>query len=854
MRSAPRLLLVLLVACAVACPVAADRGEIRAAAGFVRSSPAQKGGQKRRQADQTRGPSGFAARWIGQDGQDWTGIGPSVGPDGLQDVHLALSKLAAGVAVKVIHIEGSGKTRWEFGMNPKLLSNAELIRDAKDPSRGELYFQPNTDLKGQRLRLTLSYDNDKLEATTLVAGRCDAELKVPSTPLPELNERALEATWLGQDGGNPESPGDVHVLVTGLPASLSIAGCVLTDAVRGTWIYRANNRASIPDETSALPLVVKPRAGGKAFDLFFLPYRDESKETMTLRVIAANGRGLLVSFPGQSCDLARTAPAPEPTKAQARPGDDLQALVDKYGTVVLAPGSYRLGRPLVLNRPVTITSAGGATLLFDQAATEPPWSAAIKFHCGNTTLNGFAVRFAGQVRWNNEISWGPAVIGTTDNLDPFYDRPKMNVVFTHLDLEIPPVPNPSGWVDALRLMRLIRARNGVIAGNVLRGGPIEFFDGPWRIADNDFRGTVPGTFSQGVFTAHGGHDLIVRNNRARELAPGGKTWRFLVLTGQGYGDVVEHNDIEGLGSLERDTIPWSNAPEIMLTEAYHVRYEGKVMALSSDGRLLRIGRPQSVAGRTGDVVSLLEGPAAGEWRRIVQAIDPSTYLVDRPIPPGSSVVSISQGFIGEVFQDNRIDLRGGRKSFALVFVGNHFGTRVVKNHLLGGISAFKLTACPTETPMIWGWTHAPFLGGLIEANIMEDCDGAGTLGTEHDARYVKSNTGRTYMAVQFDHNVVRWSEPFLRRMAREKTTPVGVTVGYPPSHDPGELVVHAAGNRLEAAAKKGLDPLLVPSLVIHAADYNSQRIVNRRYRLPSDGPAALGVGREASKRPATSAP
>ena len=154
--------------------------------------------------------------------------------------------------------------------------------------------------------------------------------------------------------------------------------------------------------------------------------------------------------------------------------------------------------------------------------------------------------------------------------------------------------------------------------------------------------------------------------------------------------------------------------------------------------------------------------------------------------------------------------------------------------------------------MMWGWTHAPFLGGLIEANIMEDCVEAGTLGVEHDARYVKSNTGRTYMTVRFDHNTVRWSEPFLRRAAGEKTVPVGVTLGYPPSHDPGELVVHAAGNQLEAAARKGLDPAHVPSLVIHAADYNAQRIVNRHFRLPSSGSRAQGTGHEASKRPATS--
>ena len=88
----------------------------------------------------------------------------------------------------------------------------------------------------------------------------------------------------------------------------------------------------------------------------------------------------------------------------------------------------------------------------------------------------------------------------TDNLDPGYDEPKVNVVFTRLDLESPAVENPAGWIEAVRLMRLVHAQSGVIAENVLRGGTIEFFDGPWQIVDNVFRGTPPGTFSHGFLT------------------------------------------------------------------------------------------------------------------------------------------------------------------------------------------------------------------------------------------------------------------------------------------------------------------------------------------------------------------
>ena len=121
----------------------------------------------------------------------------------------------------------------------------------------------------------------------------------------------------------------------------------------------------------------------------------------------------------------------------------------------------------------------------------------------------------------------------------------------------------------------------------------------------------------------------------------------------------------------------------------------------------------------------------------------------------------------------------------------------------------------------------------------------GMLGLEHDPRYIKSKPGRTYMSVQLDNNVVRWTEPFLRRMAAAgpKAELAGLTLGYPQSLDPGELVVRAQGNRLEAPAAVRTRP----SLLINAADYNQRLLSNRHLRLPAGAQGQPAARRAAGK-------
>jgi hypothetical protein len=768
-------------------------------------------------------------RWVGQDRHDLTGPGPSVGPDGLQDVHLELTNLGPKAELRAVALEGPGKTEWQSGLNPRGASNAELVRNPADPTRADVFFQADRDLTQVPLRLFIAYANGRIDRLALTGGRSDPKLRMPRVELPALLPETIEARWLGQDAKR----GEVRVALRGLPSGRTPGAAVLSNGVQGQWIFRNGGRVKLDPRPWEMPLGLRPGKEPGTAELTFTPFRDEADASFTLRLMFEDGKQAVVRFAGGACDPFRGIAQPAAGSVVARPGDDLNALAGRFGTVTLAEGTHRLTHPLVLEKPVVLRAERGATIVFDQSPSDPPWTAAVKIHSGATTLEGFAIRFAGPVRWNGGVSFGPAVIGMTDNLDPPHPDPKRDLKFVHLDIEGPPSSRSKDWEEAPRLMRLVNGGGGRITNCVLNGGPIEFFSGPWQFLDNEYRGTAAGTYCHGVFVGHEVGNLVIRGNRARPAAGSGKTWRFLVLTGRGYNVLVQGNTIEAIGPRDDDTIPSHNAPEVILTESYRIRFEGKLAAVSADRRIVAVDRPQGDPPGVGDVVSVLSGPAAGRWTTIAEAITPTTYLLGEPLPEGAETVAIGVGFRKTRFEENTIDSRGGRGASNLVLAGNHFGTILRKNTLIGGGESFRIMAAPTEQPVAWGWSHAPYLGGVLEGNLLVDAHDGGIIGVEHTP-HIKSNRGRTYMTFTLRDNVVRWSDEFLRARAREKKArPLrGITVGYPQSLDPDELLVVEKGDRLEAPASfRGHEALRV-----NAARLNGRQIEGRSYRLPASAP------------------
>jgi hypothetical protein len=215
---------------------------------------------------------------------------------------------------------------------------------------------------------------------------------------------------------------------------------------------------------------------------------------------------------------------------------------------------------------------------------------------------------------------------------------------------------------------------------------------------------------------------------------------------------------------------------------------------------VRIVRPLHDPARTGSAVSVLTGPDAGQWRRVALVLDRDTYVLDAPLPAEAGVISMSRGFVDEAFVRNTIVAREARGAQALVLVGNHFGTVVRDNRIVGAGEGLPDHGHAHRTPDDLGMVARPVPRRRDRGNTIEDSERGGLLGVEH-GKGIKTNAGRVYMSVTLRNNTVRWGEEFLARLRRgeAKGPPPGITVGYLPTLDPGELVVQEQGNRVGSA-------------------------------------------------------
>jgi len=852
----------------------------------------------------------LSAQWLGQDGNDWTGNGPSVGPDGIPDFHLKVSNISAGATVSSLVLTANPGTSsalsWQFGTNPQGYSNAEFLNRVSSghgTDTADYFANPSPSLNnGAPLSLLITYSDQNRSGKTdtvptsagLMVANIDPTLTMPQTPVSNFATATAHST--SQDAG---FPGNAHIVLDTLPnpqTAATIQAAVLSNQAGSTWVYGSptpytgigldlldlrlmsslNDVNSIPTEGKNLiivaavnnvlhfrifdddgnrvvdtdekrlteqsrqiedlrkqleslwppheltrsdkdrvitavasivgyiprisPLSMSYDPGSGVFS--FPPVRDEESATLTLRLLFVDGTQAVARVAGTTSDPRRrdqpVGTSSENVATAAQLGD---AVNRQIANIHLAAGIYLMSAPLNLNYPVKITADPGASMVFTPSPTDPSWTSApgaIGVWASHVSLDGFAISFQG-----DSASWAYTGGGTRAVIQSAGNGGKVDLSYTNLNIQAPEAH--IAGEEAVHLMNFDPSDSGQIIHNILKGGTIILWNGPWQILNNDYQGTPTNTFSYSVFFIRNEHDVLIQGNHIHSVnpvTPVEVTYRFLVFgasdTGRGFNDVIQNNTVDG--DIGRPNTDNSNNPEIILTEQYQPRFEGTPSSVSPDGYVLQVPYMRGPIATTGDVVAILSGPHAGQWRLIAQALSPTQYLLDSPLPEGNYAIAIGRGWVHDTYQDNTIDLRGTNPgNGALILTGGHFGTRVLNNTFLGS-NAISIFGDPTEgafsgtNPPFWGWTHLPIFGIAIDGNTFVDA--SVSVGVNHN-QYVKSSSGRTYFSGSFTNNAIEWSAG----------AQPGVTVGIPaqngeaaythqnfPWLDDGELVLNLQGN------------------------------------------------------------
>ena len=413
----------------------------------------------------------------------------------------------------------------------------------------------------------------------------------------------------------------------------------------------------------------------------------------------------------------------------------------------LNAGNYYIdaNQPLVFSRPLWLDGSPNANIIFNANSlitgnSLTQCGSLVQINSNHVMLSNINLSFSNPVHFSN---------GTAISINKGKTSPGQRIVDVTLsNLTITgPASTADDWANQTNLtnimpagrnaQNLIMADNasGFIVHNTFKGGPVEVKSGPWNITDNTFLGTTPTnqvfpanyargdlanhtvpSYSDYVFRLDSAHDVNLSNNTATVQAPSGNepramVYRFLLINnpdtaayninvannviGSGMGRRFEDDSTRGgtpnLSNLSGN--PY-NQPEMILNENYQVNYEGVNLQHTGDAHVLALPSPSSSRrGRpitAGDVVAILSGTYAGQYRTVAQVLDQANanttlLLLTDTMPGGANStyeISVSRGLVNTTYANNTIDL-SGTTSTGIVATGNQFGLSIINNTITG---------------------------------------------------------------------------------------------------------------------------------------------------------------------------
>ena len=507
---------------------------------------------------------------------DLTGPSAAVGPDGVVDDEIQLTAASANLTIDSVQISLNGFTspRWESAPDLDGYSNAEVIDVSGSSGKTyDVFFNPfglsGPSLQtgqGQQLSVNVHYNdqsgNQYTDNLTVPVGSSDPTLTTTLAPPAAITWNGFTASWSGQD--TAQNGGKVHVAVSGL--AHPILGAVLSDQVANNgypsyWTYGTLASSSPP--SGALYVTQT----GATADIAFAPLDTEAGRTLTLRLDFGPSYGQQAAqFLGESCDPGLTVANIQATSKTETPGtpnsDFLQADANTYGTIYLSSGTYYMDQQLILNQPVTICPAPGAsaTLVFSQpqsSTTPNVWSDAIEIRSSHVTLQGFSIQFMGSFLWTTTGGSSTGVINT-------YNSP-IDVTISGMNIQGPTQSLFDQAMDPGASVPTSQVLADTFTTNTL-GTQWTVLGGTWTEGNGTLSQTANG-WDSGIkkvlvnsTTPYPGAEEIEANVRLDSIAGDGRAGVSLDNDSNGNGyNLVFHESTNGLAvQLLNDARDWSS--------------------------------------------------------------------------------------------------------------------------------------------------------------------------------------------------------------------------------------------------------------------------------------------------------
>ena len=386
-------------------------------------------------------------KWVGQDGQDRTGAGPNVGPDGFEDAHLTLAKLSPKAEIKSVEVAGPGRPGLARRAEPQGARRRRVRPPGRRPDPGRPLFQP----RPRPRRPVAQGDHHLRRRPGRRRHRRRRQVQPGQGHAPAARPGAGRQPRRPPDGSGQDgveaSPGDVHVALGGPRRGRQIVAAALSDGVVGTWVFKPDDQVRVRRRLRRRPAQRPAGRPDERADLVFPPIRDESGATMTLRLARPDRpRGGRSASPAARATPAGRAPAAAAGSvdrpAGRRPERPGRPVRDGHAS---SKGTYPLARPAGpgpagpdrrrAGRDAAVRPGGRPAPL--DGRDQGPRRARRRWRASRSGSPG-------PVRWDREVGFGPAVIGTTDDRDrPARPTPRPGSSWPASTSSRPP-PRPPG--------------------------------------------------------------------------------------------------------------------------------------------------------------------------------------------------------------------------------------------------------------------------------------------------------------------------------------------------------------------------------------------------------------------------